>query len=136
MLICTPEGRLLDVVVGYVSPTEFTGKLQWAMDLGASLAKSHDPEGSVRKAHEEAGKKLDEAKEDPKDPFAKFGRMLDGKSHSYVAAHPLQPAGEFDPVAIVGNGQSFFGSSRGGTPKERLGTPPVLPEGFGEGSGK
>lgn len=132
ILICTPDGKMLDVIAGYVSPEEFRLELEWALALGRSLAKAQNGETAVREAHEAAVNKIDAVKDDGQDPFAKFGRMLDRRAHEWLAAHPLHPAIEFDPVAIVGEGQSFFGASKGATPKDKLGGVPNVPKGSGK----
>jgi hypothetical protein len=51
--------------------------------------------------------------------FAKFAKVQTLSDHRFAMEHPLLPVSEFRPEMLVGSGQSFFGSTSSGGPRQR-----------------
>ena len=120
-LVLTPEGKLLHAFAGYVDPDDLLEELTFAGTLARRVQEQKSPEQVVRQAHEERVTALS-ATLSP-DGFEGFERMRRLSDHQFVARNPLLPAEEFTTKAMVGSATTFFGSSSGTTPKDRIGTP-------------
>lgn len=128
ILILTPDGKLLSALAGFVGADELVRELKRGLEL-ADRVRGLDAERAaeaVRRSHDEFLAEF-ERQEDPdeSDPFggffAKFERDRVVSDHRFSAENALLDAAEFTTARMVGNARTFFGSSTGRVPPERLG---------------
>ncbi len=127
ILFTTPKGELLHAVAGFVSAEDLLAEAALAADLSEKLAKI-ESETARRRMVEYAQRKAAaadrkaEAEED--DLFADLRRHRLVKDHEFCRLRALMDARDFRPTDMVGNAQTFFGSSGGQRPGERIGEMP------------
>ena len=123
VLFLTPRGEIFHVLAGYVSPKDLNEELRFALAtfdaLGKAAAESR--KSVVTKAHEGMVKQLE--KRSFPGPLGDWERRRALADHRFAGQHPLLPVDSYRPEMLVGNGQSFFGSSTGGTPSGLIGSP-------------
>lgn len=127
LLMLTPEGQILNATSGFLSPEELLEELELALTIAGSLTKT---EGSQQKrvvvqAQQTFLEQL-EQREFP-GPLGDFERRRVLKDHNFVVEHPLLPAASYRAEMQVGNSKTFFGSSVGEPPEERIGEGPDDP---------
>jgi hypothetical protein len=123
LLFLTPQGEIFHVLAGYVSPKDLQEELKFALSTFDALAKAptDSREGVVTRAHDDMVKQLE--KRSFSGPLGDWERRRAVADHRFAGQHPLLAVDSFGPEMLVGNGQSFFGSSSGGTPSSLIGTP-------------
>ncbi len=112
MLMLTNDGRLLDIMAGYVGAKDLAKRLQFALKLFRD--KNGVTKEGVAAAHRAAHKK--HAAEEFKGPLASFTKRRLLRDHRFVEKRPLLPVDSFRATDLVGNAKAFFGA-RNGTAK-------------------
>jgi hypothetical protein len=123
ILFLTPQGEIFHVLAGYVSPKDLQEELRFALSSFDALRKSaaDSREAIVTKAQEDMVTQLE--KRSFPGPLGDWERRRAVADHRFAGQYPLLPLDSYRPEMLVGNGQSFFGSSTGGTPASLIGSP-------------
>jgi len=125
MLFLTPQGEIFHVLTGYIGAAELAADLKRTRALFGKVMAEPDldrREQIVAQAHETRRGEL--ADSDFDGPLGSFVKRRVLQEQAFVAQHPLLRVEDFRPVMLVGNGRTFFGSSRGAKPTERIGRRP------------
>ena len=126
MLVCDPKGRLVHAFAGYLNPKALIEELSFAVKLLGKLRSTKELKNQkklIAKTHKEA-----EAKDKTrqyKGALATFIKNRLTADHKYCRRHPLMPASNFEASEMVGRSMTFFGSSNGQEPQERIGFDPT-----------
>ena len=124
ILFLDSQGRLLNLVAGYLGADDLMKELERSTKLARAIVgkKENAAEVLVRDAHKKAHGDLKQTKD--RGGFASFARRGKIRDHKFLTRNPLMPWDDFRTVDLVGNGTSFFGSSNGRRPDERIGEGP------------
>lgn len=124
ILVLDEWGRLLNATAGYIDADDLIEELDLAEELHREIRgqkKKATAARIVKKRHQEEERRDRDAQASRKDVFAALTRMRRTQDHRYCARHPLQSYRDFTTAGMVGNGSSFFGTTQGQVPKERIG---------------
>jgi hypothetical protein len=122
-LVLTPQGEILHVISGYISPQSLLEELTIALkNFGAISKTPHDRRMVL--GDRIATRRDDVAKRTFEGPLNDWAKRSALRDLDYTAKHPLQAYTTFRPTDLTGNGKTFFGSSRGAKPKGRIGETP------------
>jgi len=121
LLALTPEGRIFWVLAGYVAPRELEAELRAALSTFRSLGDPGraTPEERVAGAHRDMIREIEKRPFDG--PLGDWERRRALEDHRFMTRHPLLDAASFRPAMLVGNGRTYFSSSRGGRRHEGIG---------------
>ncbi|MEZ6196618.1 MAG: hypothetical protein R3F20_12980 [Planctomycetota bacterium] len=121
ILLLDEWGRILDAVAGFRSAEDLIEELDLSRALRRAIEgqKAGSAEEIVRVRHEKEAK--EDAEDDSGGVFRELRRMGKTRDHRFCARNPLLAHGKFRTEDLVGRGRSFFGSSTGGVPKEKIG---------------
>lgn len=138
MLVLTPSGEIVSALSGYLSPQTLGEELDLAAALVRDLAGAEEVDVELRERvvalrHEAFAKEL--AEREWPELFGEFEKARALSDHQFAQRHPLLHFERFRPEMLVGNARTFFGSSSGGTPSERIGGDGDGPR-TGKGSGR
>ena len=125
MLFLTPQGEIFHVITGYIGAAELAADLVRVRALFAKIVAETDlarREKIVADAHRTRRDEL--SRKEFAGPLAAFVKRRVLQEQTFVAKHPLLRVEEFRPEMLVGNGRSFFGSSRGKKPAGFIGRKP------------
>ena len=118
---------LLSALAGYLSPDELREELTMAQKLWRELRTAEKKEqldaparrAFVADAHDRFAREL--GKREWRGFFADSERNRALSDHRFSARNALLPAEDFRTAAMVGNARTFFGSSNGEKPQQRIG---------------
>ena len=147
VLLLTPQDELLSALAGYIGPDALAEELHFGLKTLSSLSKT--PEAGQKdllaEAHRKFARELDKRK--PRGSLADvetsmqqalaklresmpqanglalelpIGDKRGVQDHRFMMEHPLMSVDSFRTEMLVGNAETFFGSSVNGTPGETI----------------
>ena len=124
LLFLTPQGEIFHTLSGYLSAKELTAELDFGRKLFQAMVKAAPGErlSVLRKEHRAYLAQLE--KRTFEGPLADWARRRTLSDHRFALHHALLPKDEFRTEMMVGRGNAFFGSSRGGKPDGHIGREP------------
>ena len=130
ILALTPDGRIFHAMAGYVSPTDLSAELQWALETWKQMQKAPTLESAMvaerARDYKTSGPKPTPRKglvagSEGRDVFQDHIERGVTRDATFVEQHPLMPIADFRTSMLGRGGATFFGSSRGTKPGETIG---------------
>jgi hypothetical protein len=157
ILLLTTNGEIINALAGFIGPQDLLEELKFGLNTLTALSKSTPSarKEALVKAHQKFAALLDARK--PTGPLAEIEERMQKEisrlavslpstgvlqvelpigskrgvlDHRFVMEHPLLDVHTFRTEMLVGNAQTFFGSSINGAPKQTIGNgrPADLPK--------
>ena len=157
ILVLNADGEIVNALAGYIGPEDLVEELHFALTTLAALSKSSPAKRDevVARVHQKFAARLEARK--PAGPLADLEERMQREvsrlqkslpstgglrlelpigagravlDHRWAMEHPLLNVDAFRTEMLVGNAQTFFGSSINGTPKQTIGNgrPAALPK--------
>jgi hypothetical protein len=130
ILALTPDGRIFHAMAGYVSPTDLSAELKWALATWKQMQTTPTLQSAMvaerARDYQTSGPKPTPRERlvggsEGRDVFQDHIERGVTRDATFVEQHPLMPIADFRTSMLGRGGATFFGASRGTQPGETIG---------------